>query len=170
MRRSIILPILLIVGAALGVAACGSDDETGASAAGASSSIVSIATVDGADVLTDSSGRTLYTAAVEKGGKILCVDACTSFWEPILASASDAEQAATESDANLGVVERPDGQSQLTFGGLPLYTFAEERAGELEGDGFTDDFQGTRFEWEAARTGGASPDTSEDRPGGSYGY
>jgi predicted lipoprotein with Yx(FWY)xxD motif len=170
MRRSIILPTLLIAAAALAVAACGSDDETGASATGASSSIVSIATVDGADVLTDSSGRTLYTAAVEEGGTVLCVDACTSFWAPILASASDAEQAAAETEANLGVVERPDGQSQLTFGGLPLYTFTEESAGELEGDGFTDDFQGTRFEWEAARAGGASPDTSRDGPGGGYGY
>jgi predicted lipoprotein with Yx(FWY)xxD motif len=169
MRRSILLPILLI-GAALGVAACGSDDETGASAAGASTGLVSVGTVDGNDVLADSSGKTLYTAAVEKGGKILCVDACTSFWEPILASSSDAEQAAGETDANLGVVKRPDGQSQLTFDGLPLYTFAEENAGQLEGDGFTDDFQGTHFEWEAARTSGGSPDTNDGGGAGGYGY
>jgi predicted lipoprotein with Yx(FWY)xxD motif len=169
MRRSILLPTLLI-GAALGVAACGSDDDTGATAAGASSGLVSVATVDGADVLADSSGKTLYTATVEKGGKILCVDACTSFWEPILASSSDAEQAAGETDAKLGVVERPDGQSQLTVDGLPLYTFTEESAGQLEGDGFTDDFQGTHFEWEAARTSGGAPAPSNDDPGGVYGY
>jgi predicted lipoprotein with Yx(FWY)xxD motif len=164
MRPSIILSALV-----LGLAGCGSDDEPGASATGASTGIVSVASVDGTDVLADSAGKTLYTAAVEKGGKILCVDACTSFWAPVLASQADAEEAGGELDADLGVVERPGGESQLTLDGLPLYTFAEEGAGKLDGDGFVDDFQGTRFEWQAARTGGGSQ-PSDDRPSGGYGY
>jgi predicted lipoprotein with Yx(FWY)xxD motif len=169
MRRSIILSMLVIGAAALGVAACGgSDDDSGAASAGSATGIVSVATVDGTDVLADSSGKTLYTAPVEKGGKILCVDACTSFWEPVPASSADAEKAAAELDADLGVVRRPDGEQQLTFDGLPLYTFAEEDAGKLEGDGFVDDFQGTHFEWEAARTSGGAP--SDDGSGGGYGY
>ena len=169
MRRSIILSTLVIGAAALGVAACGgSDDDSGAATAGSSTGIVSVANVDGTDVLADSAGKTLYTAAVEKGGKILCVDACTSFWEPVAASSADAKEAAGQLDANLGVVSRPDGEQQLTFDGLPLYTFAEEDAGKLEGDGFVDDFQGTHFEWEAARTSGGGP--SDDSPGGGYGY
>ena len=53
-------------------------------------------------------------------------------------------------------MKRPDGNEQLTFDGLPLYTFAEEGAGKLDGDGFADDFQGTHFEWKAARTSGSS--------------
>ena len=166
MRLSIILLAL-----AFGVAACGSDDDSGASAGGASTGVVSVATVDGADVLADPAGKTLYTAAVEKGGKILCVDACTSFWAPLLASAAEADEAAGTLDAELGVVKRPDGEQQLTFDGLPLYTFAEEGAGKLEGDGFADDFQGTHFEWEAARTsGGGGPQPSDDQPGGGYDY
>jgi predicted lipoprotein with Yx(FWY)xxD motif len=169
MRHSFFLSTLVIGAAALGVVACGgSDDESGASAAGSSTGIVSVATVDGTDVLADSAGKTLYTAAVEKGGKILCVDACTSFWEPVLASSADADKAAEELDASLAVVKRPDGAQQLTLDGLPLYTFAEEDAGSLEGDGFVDDFQGTRFEWEAARTSGAS--APDDGRSGGYGY
>jgi predicted lipoprotein with Yx(FWY)xxD motif len=164
MRPSIILSALV-----LGFAGCGTDDEPGASATGASTGIVSVANVDGTDVLADSAGKTLYTAAVEKGGKILCVDACTSFWAPVLASPADAEEAGGALDAELGVVERPDGDQQLTLDGLPLYTFAEEGAGKLDGDGFVDDFQGTRFEWEAARTGGGSQ-PSDDGPSGGYGY
>jgi predicted lipoprotein with Yx(FWY)xxD motif len=164
MRPSIILSALV-----LGLAGCGSDDEPGASATGASTGTVSVANVDGTDVLADSAGKTLYTAAVEKGGKILCVKACTSFWAPVLASPADAEEAAGALDADLGVVKRPGGDQQLTFDGLPLYTFSEEGAGKLDGDGFVDDFQGTRFEWEAARTGGGSQ-PSDDRPSGGYGY
>ena len=162
MRRSIILPTLLIGAAALGIAACG--DSNNDSAATSSTGLVSIAKVDGNDVLADSGGKTLYSAAVEKGGKILCVGGCTSFWKPTLATRADAKTAATQLDQKLGVVKRPDGEQQLTFDGLPLYTFAEEGAGKLQGDGFTDDFMNTRFEWQAARTSGGSPSSS----GGGY--
>jgi predicted lipoprotein with Yx(FWY)xxD motif len=164
MRRSILLPILL--GAtALFVAACGSsDDNSGASSAASAGGFVSLATVDGTDVLADSAGKTLYTAPVEKDGKILCVCGCTSFWDPVIGTSADAEQAAGKLDADLGVVKRPDGGSQLTFDGLPLYTFAEEGSGKLQGDGFVDEFQGTRFEWQAARTSGTSA------PSSGYGY
>jgi predicted lipoprotein with Yx(FWY)xxD motif len=167
---------LAIGAAALGIAGCGGGGEENASAgaAGASAGIVSVASVDGNDVLADSEGRTLYTAAVEQGGKILCVDGCTSFWEPVGASPDEADEAAAELGADLGVVDRPEGEQQLTFDGLPLYTFAEEDAGQLDGDGFVDDFQGTHFEWEAARTdggaGSAGSNAPSDGPGGGYGY
>jgi predicted lipoprotein with Yx(FWY)xxD motif len=161
---------LAIVATALAVGGCGGsegEDDAAASAAG----IVSVATVDGTGVLADPEGRTLYTAAVEEGGRILCVEACTSFWEPVVASPDAAESAAAELDADLGVVDRPEGDQQLTFNGLPLYTFTEEAAGQLEGDGFVDDFQGTQFEWEAARAdGGSGSNAPSDDPGGGYGY
>jgi predicted lipoprotein with Yx(FWY)xxD motif len=166
MTRSITYPasVALAIGA-LALVGCGGDD--GEESAAASAGIVSVANVDGTEVLADSQGRTLYTAAVEEGGKILCVDACESFWEPVLASPADAEQAASELDADLSVLKRPEGEQQLTFDGLPLYTFAEEDAGQLEGDGFVDDFQGTHFEWQAARTDGGSGSNTQ---GGGYGY
>jgi predicted lipoprotein with Yx(FWY)xxD motif len=162
--------VALVIGAAaLGVVGCGSDDEesAGASAASASAGIVSVASVDGTDVLADSEGRTLYTAPVEEA-EILCVDACTSFWDPVAASPDAADSAAAELDADLGVVGRPDGDQQLTLGGLPLYTFTEEAPGRLEGDGFVDDFQGTRFEWEAARAAGGSGSPESNAPSNGY--
>lgn len=181
MRRSIrhSAKVVLVIGAtALGVAGCGGGDDeadAGASTAGASAGIVSVASVDGTDVLVDSQGRTLYSAAVEQDGKIVCVDACTSFWDPLVGTSDDAKSASSELDADLGVVARPDGDKQLTFDGRPLYTFAEEGAGQLEGDGFVDDFQGTRFEWEAARADGGSGSAGSNAPsdgsrGGGYDY
>jgi predicted lipoprotein with Yx(FWY)xxD motif len=158
--------VALAVGA-LAILGCGGDDDQDAGAA-ASGGIVSVADVDGTEVLADSQGRTLYTAAVEEGGKVLCVDACTSFWEPVIASSEDAERAADDLGADLSVLERPGGEQQLTFDGLPLYTFTEEGAGELQGDGFVDDFQGTHFEWQAARTDGDSDPSPQG--GGGYGY
>ena len=169
-----LLTVALAVGAAaLVLAACGggdSDDNGNATAAesGAGSDLVSVEDVDGTNVLTDSEGRTLYIADVENG-KIRCTGTCTSFWTPVEASADEAESASADLDLDLGVVDRPGGGRQLTFKGLPLYSFTEEGPGQLDGDGFVDDFDGTRFEWAAATTGGGSGSTGSE-PGYSSPY
>jgi predicted lipoprotein with Yx(FWY)xxD motif len=170
----------IAVAGAIGLAAAGcgggGQDQSGAAAGGSSASLVSVGSVDGSDVLVDAEGATLYSAEVEKGGDILCVDTCTSFWEPLTGSTADINTASTALQDQLGVANRPDGQSQLTYNGLPLYTFAEEGTGELTGDGFTDDFQGTHFEWSAAQASGAvnppadSDSDSDDDTGGGYDY
>jgi predicted lipoprotein with Yx(FWY)xxD motif len=166
-------PILAAVGVAVLIASCGDGGADGSDAAGGGSSQVSVASVDGTDVLTDAEGHTLYTADVEKDGQIRCVDACASFWEPVIASDADVEAANTTLSDDFGVVDRPDGESQLTYDGLPLYTFAEEDAGELQGDGFVDDFQGTHFVWAAARPEESSIPSETSTPddsGGGYDY
>jgi predicted lipoprotein with Yx(FWY)xxD motif len=154
------------------LAACGGgDDGNGnATAADAGRGIVSVQDVDGTDVLVDSEGKTLYSAEVEQDGSILCTGACTSIWDPVGASASKADSAARDLGLDLGVISRPDGGEQLTFEGLPLYSFTEEGPGQLDGDGFVDDFQGTHFEWAAAATGPGSGSSGSDASSGSSPY
>jgi predicted lipoprotein with Yx(FWY)xxD motif len=160
------MAVLVLGLAATLLAACGGgdDDDGNATAADAGGGIVSVESVDGTDVLVDSEGRTLYSADVEQDGRILCTGACTSFWVPIGASMREAESASADLDLDLGVVDRPDGSEQLTFEGLPLYSFTDEDPGQLEGDGFVDDFDGTRFEWVAAATGSGSGSSESDAP------
>jgi predicted lipoprotein with Yx(FWY)xxD motif len=178
MRRSSTLTALValaIGAAALGLVAIvggGGDDSTNPGSANASggSGIASIQSVDGTEVLVDSEGRTLYSAEVERNGEIRCTDACESFWDPVEASANEAESVSADLDLMLGVVQRPNGDRQLAFEGLPLYTFTEEGPGQLDGDGFVDDFEGTHFEWEAAATDGGSGSAGSDIPSDSSPY
>ena len=161
--------------AALALAACGGggsgDNGNATAATGNGSGLVSMRSVDGTGVLADSRGRTLYSAAVEDGGQIHCTNACTSFWVPVGASANEARTAAADLDLHLGVVKRPGGGGrQLTLDGRPLYTFKEEGPGQLDGDGFVDDFAGTHFEWEAAKTGGGSGSPSSNSSSNSSPY
>jgi len=160
--------------AALVLAACGGDDDDGgggnATAATPSTGVVSKQTVDGTRVLVDSDGKTLYSADVEKGGRIHCTGACLSFWDPVTASASNADSASMDLGLKLGVVKRPDGGDQLTLGGKPLYSFSEEGPGKLEGDGFVDDFEGTHFEWSAATTGAGSGSSGSGSSSGGSPY
>jgi predicted lipoprotein with Yx(FWY)xxD motif len=154
-----------ISAAALVLAACGGNDSGNGSAPTASggSGIVSVQSVDGTNVLADSEGRTLYSADVEKA-RIHCTGTCTSFWEPVDASAKQSKSASADLNLGLGLVKRPDGTEQLTFNKLPLYRFTEEGAGKLDGDGFVDDFEGTHFEWAAATTGASSASMGSTQP------
>jgi predicted lipoprotein with Yx(FWY)xxD motif len=158
---------------ALLVAACGGSGDDGSASigdSGPSARLVSTTSVDGTSELTDGAGKTLYSTDVEADGQVKCVDACTSFWEPLLGSAKEAKSLSSEIGGMFGVVDRPDSGTQLTYKGLPLYTFAEEGAGELQGNGFTDDFQGTHFVWTAVSADGAAAPTPSSAGGGRYGY
>jgi predicted lipoprotein with Yx(FWY)xxD motif len=177
MRRSITYSVLAVLAIAVVVVAVvaigggggGDNGNATASSSGGSSDIVSMQNVDGTNVLVDSEGKTLYTADVEKAG-IRCTDGCTSFWEPLAASAKQSKTASADLNLDFGVVKRPDGESQLTLKGLPLYSFTEEGSGSLEGDGFVDDFQGTHFEWAAATTGANSAPSDSNAPSDSSPY
>jgi predicted lipoprotein with Yx(FWY)xxD motif len=169
-RVSHLAGALTIAATALLVAGCGSDDAAGGDTTPGSAAI-SVESVDGSDVLVDADGRTLYTADVERDG-IRCVDTCVSFWKPVFSAASDPSTASPDLRDALGTVERPEGTTQVTFDGLPLYTFTQEEAGQLTGDGFTDDFQGTHFVWAAVTADGsdAPSESSETEAPNSGGF
>jgi predicted lipoprotein with Yx(FWY)xxD motif len=175
MRLSIRNPLTAFVAigvAALVLAACGNsnNDNGTATAASASTGVVSVKNVDGTDVLANSQGKTLYTADVEKSGQIMCTGSCTSIWKPATSTAKDAKSASSQLDVDLGTVKRPDGGQQLTLKGMPLYSFTQEGAGQLDGNGATDDFNGTHFVWTAATTGASSGSSTMSAPSSSSPY
>jgi predicted lipoprotein with Yx(FWY)xxD motif len=161
---------LTIVAGGLGLAACGSggsDSSTRPTDAGTST--VSTMQVDGiGNVLTDATGKTLYTPDQEANGQVLCSGACTMFWVPLAAGARSPT--ATEGVTNLGVINRPDGTTQVTGAGKPLYTFFQDSPGDVKGNGFADDFGAQHFTWRAVLADGTTASSSGTNGTTPFGY
>jgi predicted lipoprotein with Yx(FWY)xxD motif len=164
--------------AALGMltlAGCSAGAGGGTSSAGAGgSATVTVHDASGhADVLATADGRTLYLSDQEDG-KVLCTSSdCTAIWKPLTVGANTTPTGPDQLSGKLGTLKRPDGTSQITFAGKPLYTFSLDRgSGEVGGDNQKDSFGGTDFTWHVATTGGGTraPSGPESPSGGGDGY
>ena len=175
--RTFITPIVLValgLAALAGLTACGGSgggSTTPAAAGGTTSTAtgttVSQKNVSGVgEILVDSKGDALYSAEQESGSAIMCTDSCTEIWIPLTVSANGTEPTGVP---DLALVRRPDGTSQVTYKGDPLYTFAQDTSpGEVNGNGVSDSFNGTDFTWHVASEGGTTTTTGSGT--GSYGY
>jgi predicted lipoprotein with Yx(FWY)xxD motif len=168
-------------GAALAVlVACGGGSGGSTGASGATVSARNVAGVG--STLVDSDGKTLYFAEQETGGQIKCVSDCLKFWQPLTLPGGTNPTAGAGVSGALATVSRPDGTSQVTYDGKPLYAFTQDGgAGKASGNGFKDSFGGVNFEWHAAAVSGSAPTsgptsgptgpTGTDTGGGTgYGY
>jgi predicted lipoprotein with Yx(FWY)xxD motif len=137
----------MFVAAVLLLAACGNDSatsgsgstgSTGGAAAGGGTTI-STATVSGAGtVLVDGNGMTLYTLGTESSGTIKCTGSCAQSWPPVLLTggATAATAGAGVDASKLGTIDRPDGGTQVTYDGMPLYLWVGDTApGQATGQG-----------------------------------
>jgi predicted lipoprotein with Yx(FWY)xxD motif len=115
----------------------------------------------GRTVLTTTRGRTLYSLSAETGGRFICTGACASTWKPLVLPAG----VKPAGPVKLGTVKRPDGKTQVTFKGRPLYSFSgDSKAGDVNGEGIKD--VGT---WHAAVTAKA-PSQPQPQPQPPYPY
>jgi predicted lipoprotein with Yx(FWY)xxD motif len=89
----------------------------------------------GKTVLTTTKGRTLYSLSVEKNGKFICTASCLSVWHPLMVPAD----VRPTGPVKLSTVERPEGGTQVTYKGRPLYHFSgDSKAGQANGEGIKD--------------------------------
>jgi predicted lipoprotein with Yx(FWY)xxD motif len=185
------LALIAVPVLAIGLAACGgssnSDNSSSNAAASApaqtssGSDTVSTKSVSGVGtVLVDSKGDVLYTNNQDTASKMACTSACQSIWPPLMAS-SGGQPTSSDSavQSKLGLAN-----GQVTYNGMPLYTFVQDSPGQATGNGVTDSFSGTSFTWTAAAAGGAtassgssttgsgaaSPSSTSSGSSGGYGY
>ncbi len=76
---------------------------------------------------------TVYLFEADKGGKSTCAGACATAWPPVT---GDGKAIAGAIGADLGTITRPDGTTQVTYKGHPLYFFIKDKdSGDAYGAG-----------------------------------
>lgn len=177
-RRPLMASLAAVAAAGL-LAACSSGNGSAAAAgtagggqqAGGGAITISTRMVSGVGmVLTDQSGKTLYSPQQEAGGVIKCTGSCLSFWFPVTVNSDAKASAGSTLTGTLGSIQRSDDHSrQVTYDGKPLYTFRLDGGpGQAKGNDFTDQFGGETFNWQAVTASGSA--TTPSQPGNPSSY
>jgi predicted lipoprotein with Yx(FWY)xxD motif len=140
--------------AALLLAACSSGNSAyaygGSSSSGSATAIGTDQVAGVGTVLDNAQGLTLYYNTREAGGTIVCTGSCATAWPPVIVTGTLPKASGSMMGA-FGVIGRPDGSTQLTYNGMPLYTFqGDSGPGQANG-------QGVQGIWFAATASGVGP-------------
>ena len=108
----------------------------GAGAGGATVNATSVGSA-GTILVDGASGKTLYVFAkdTKDSGTSACTGACIAKWPALTVAAGGAPTGGSGVTGKLATITRPDdGTLQVTYNGLPLYFFANDKAaGDLNG-------------------------------------
>jgi predicted lipoprotein with Yx(FWY)xxD motif len=161
-----LLPLILVLGACSGAATTAPASQTPSEAApstaaessapseaapseGASAATTG-ATVEakavgsiGTKLVAGSNGMTVYTFTkdVKDSGKSNCTGGCADTWPALSVPAGATPTAGTGVTGTLATITRDDGSLQVTYNGLPLYFFKNDKA--------PGDANGVYANWEA---------------------
>lgn len=106
---------------------------------GTAASELKLADTELGEVVVTGDGMTAYMFDndTQGGDTSSCTGACLQNWPPIIAT-GDAP-AGEGITGELGTIETPDGEMQVTLNGWPLYVFAgDSAAGDVTGQGVND--------------------------------
>jgi predicted lipoprotein with Yx(FWY)xxD motif len=127
---------------------------------------IGVASTGLGDVLVDKQGHTLYLFGRDSGAMSACTGACAVNWPPMRAPVTPLVGGGAKA-SDIGKTARPDGTSQLTYNGHPLYTFVNDKnPGDTNGEGINA-FGGSWFAVSPAGTKVAP--RSQPQSGGGYG-
>ncbi len=176
-----------VLSVALAAAACGSTPTSAVSGkthanpntahsagSGTSASAPAIRSTTNATlgtILVDPAGATLYRFTADQNGQSSCTGGCAQVWPPFTVAAGSKPVTASALVGTFATTTRPDGTSQVTYNGSPLYLFTGDKAaGDASG-------QGVEGKWfvvtvsatpsSAAAPSATSPTTAPSATGGS---
>lgn len=116
MRRFTILALVLAAAAVLGTPALAARTDA--------SPVIKVTAPTFGAILATKRHLALYTWNTEKDKKVHCTGACATAWPPLLTPAHTmiAKHVAGVM-GTFGTIVRPDGKTQVTWNGRPLYTY-----------------------------------------------
>ena len=114
--RRLLMSLLVLAAAVLAASALASTYVAGP--------VVKWKTASFGQVLATKGHLALYTWNQEKGLKVKCTGACAKTWPPLtIPHGTMAPKHIAGVMGTFGEVMRPDGKTQVTYNGHPLYTF-----------------------------------------------
>ena len=144
----------------------------GGNASNASGGALAMKTINGTAVVTDAQGMTLYWFVPDTSTASKCTGSCATYWPPVTGTVT----AGSGVTGTLGTITRPDGTTQATYDGHPLYTYVGDTApGQAKGNG-KNLSGGVWYEMTvsgakpATGTSGSTPTSTSTGGGGGYGY
>lgn len=157
---------LAALAAAGGITAASAGDSTPTTATNTASATVrtASATVAGKteQILVNSHGLPLYIYRPDTATRSLVTGGLAQIWPPLTSPAV----AGAGVTGKVAVLKDVNGQ-QVTYNGHPLYTFADDHAGQVTGQGFQNFFVATPG---IASITMSAPSTAPATPSGAYGY
>ena len=119
MKRTVVVSVALLVMALVPVAWA---------AMAPHAPVTKLRTAQFGPVLVTSKKQALYFWNREKraGGKIRCVRSCAKAWPPLIVKSRRIASRNPGIRGRFATVRRPDGRFQVTYNGLPVYTYAHE--------------------------------------------
>jgi predicted lipoprotein with Yx(FWY)xxD motif len=165
-RIAIILPLALIA-AACGGSSKSSSSPTAASMPAANQSSASTPATSAPPVMITTKHAklgtilaagpkhlTVYLFEADKGPSSTCTGACAAEWPPVLGKAAAHGGAMS---ADLGTTTRPDGRTQVTYKGHPLYYYVRDKE---DGDTYGQGLKLFGAEWYVLNPAGSKVDNS----------
>ena len=152
-------------------ATAGSSAAAGAPAASHSAAAATVRTAQASvggtmqTILTTATGQPLYYYKPDTAAKSLVTGNLARLWPPL----TSAAPAGTGVSGQLAVLNDVNGQ-QVTYNGHPLYTFIDDHAGLVTGQGVQDFFVATPGLPPIASNPAPASTAPPAAPAGSYGY
>jgi predicted lipoprotein with Yx(FWY)xxD motif len=117
----------------------------------------------------NSQGLTVYLFKADQGTKSACTGACAAAWPPLLVTGKPTIGGNVNASL-LSTTTGPEGKTQVTYNGHPLYLFAQDKkAGETNGQGVSA-FGAAWFALNSAGNQASGSSSSSTGGGGGLGY
>jgi predicted lipoprotein with Yx(FWY)xxD motif len=127
-RRTAVLPVLVVALAALAACGGGPDEGPKPQLSGSDTTLEVRPSFYGA-ILADGAGHALYQFDGDKFGVSNCTEGCAEVFRPYIAvgepRSADANKNALNDD-QITTITRTDGRQQVAYAGHPLYYFAND--------------------------------------------
>jgi predicted lipoprotein with Yx(FWY)xxD motif len=87
--------------------------------------------------LTGEDGKALYVLTRDSAGTSTCTGQCATDWPPFTLENGETTVAGSGVSGTLATIQRPDGSTQVSLNGIPLYYFSGDTVtGDTNGQGF----------------------------------